>query len=80
MNKLTRNVKKEHIAEIFGTYGKVDNVELVINRQTLLPRGFAYVHFAKREEAELALAEMNGVRKHEDETRRAEIYLFFFCC
>lgn len=27
-----------------------------------MPRGFAYVHFAKREEAEKALAEMNGVR------------------
>jgi hypothetical protein len=35
---LTRNVSEAHVAEIFGTYGKLRGVELAIDKQVNLPR------------------------------------------
>lgn len=57
---LTRNVQQEHIHEIFSTYGTVKHVELAMDKAVNLPRGFAYVEFSKRSEAEEAQRLMDG--------------------
>jgi len=33
VEKLTKNVTEEHIAEIFGAYGEIKKVEMPMNRQ-----------------------------------------------
>lgn len=57
---LTRNVQAEHIQEIFSTFGTVKHVELAMDKAVNLPRGFAYVEFSKRSEAEEAQRLMDG--------------------
>ena len=57
---LTRNVQAEHIQEIFSTFGTVKHVELAMDKAVNLPRGFAYVEFSKRSEAEDAQRLMDG--------------------
>jgi RNA-binding protein with serine-rich domain 1 len=55
-----RTVKENHLREIFGTYGEVQSVEIEKDRRVGLPMGFAYVKFARAEDAEDAAAYMNG--------------------
>eukprot|EP01041_Mallomonas_annulata_P004571 gene4570-9086_t len=54
---LTRNVKEEHLQEIFSTYGPVD---LVIDKRVGLSKGNAYVEFEKAKDAEDAMLHMDG--------------------
>ena len=60
VSALTRNVTGAHVQEIFSTYGKVKSAELAMDRTVNLPRGFAYVEFENRQEAEAAQAHMDG--------------------
>jgi len=53
-------VNEQHLKEIFGNYGKVKRVELVADRKTNISRGFAYVEFETREEAETAQSHFDG--------------------
>lgn len=61
IGRLTRNVNKDHIHEIFGAFGKVLSVEMPMDRNhPHLSRGFAYVEFDTTEDAEKALKFMDG--------------------
>uniref|UniRef100_A0A3B4B6I4 RRM domain-containing protein n=1 Tax=Periophthalmus magnuspinnatus TaxID=409849 RepID=A0A3B4B6I4_9GOBI len=61
LGRLTRNVVKEHIQEIFSTYGKIKHIEMPMNRlHPHLSKGYAYVEFDTPEEAEKALKHMDG--------------------
>ena len=53
-------MQAEHIQEIFSTFGTVKHVELAMDKAVNLPRGFAYVEFSKRSEAEDAQRLMDG--------------------
>ena len=58
---MTRNVTKEHIVEIFSTYGQIKMVDFALDK--LHPnhgRGFAYVEFETADEAENAMKHMDG--------------------
>ncbi len=61
----------------FSQFGEVVDVQLVIDRYSGRPRGFAFVTMAKSEQAARAAAAMNGatidgrpVRVNEAESRR----------
>lgn len=61
VGRLSRNVKKEHVQEIFANFGTIKHVELPPNMiHQHLTRGFAYVEYEKAEEAEKAIKYMNG--------------------
>uniref|UniRef100_A0A3B4FEL1 RRM domain-containing protein n=1 Tax=Pundamilia nyererei TaxID=303518 RepID=A0A3B4FEL1_9CICH len=61
LGRLTRNVIKEHIQEIFSTYGKIKMIEMPMNRMhPHLSKGYAYVEYETSEEAEKALKHMDG--------------------
>ncbi len=52
---------KEHIMEIFSTYGKIKMIDMPMNRvHPHLSKGYAYVEFETPEEAEKALKHMDG--------------------
>ncbi|CAM9426954.1 unnamed protein product, partial [Heterosigma akashiwo] len=57
---LSRNVKKDHLEEIFSTYGQTSKVELVVDKRVNLPKGYAFVEFKNREDAEQAQLCMDG--------------------
>ena len=58
ISKITRNVNKSHMEEIFLNYGKVKLVDLPLSNG--ISRGIAYVDYETPEEAEDALKYMNG--------------------
>lgn len=61
IGRLTLNVTRDHIHEIFSTYGTVKSVEFPMDR--LHPhngRGHAYVEFTNPDEAENAMKHMDG--------------------
>ncbi|XP_061765011.1 RNA-binding protein with serine-rich domain 1-like isoform X1 [Nerophis ophidion] len=61
LGRLTRNVIKEHLQEIFSTYGKIKRIDMPMNRiHPHLSKGFAYIEFENPEEAEQALKYMDG--------------------
>lgn len=60
VRNLTRNVTEDHIQEIFGCYGTLKSVELAVDRNVNLPRGYAHVDFETHEEAERALDYLNN--------------------
>ncbi|KAJ8750217.1 hypothetical protein K2173_014132 [Erythroxylum novogranatense] len=51
---------EQSIAEAFSKYGKVVQVEIIMNKTLNRPKGLAYVTFYQEDEAQRALAEMNG--------------------
>lgn len=77
VTKLTRNVSKEHVEEIFGNFGKIKNIDFgcastwhVIrylydifrwDSKVNLPKGFAYVEYEKPEGAQQAIEFMDAV-------------------
>lgn len=61
IGRLTRNVTKDHIMEIFSTYGIIRSVEMPPDRlHPQLSKGFAYVEFNSPDEAENAMKHMDG--------------------
>ncbi len=51
---------EESVRQLFESFGAVDRVNLVRDRDTGQPRGFAFVEMADSGEAERAIAELNG--------------------
>lgn len=60
VSKLTRNVTTEHVREIFGVYGELISCNLAMDERVQLPKGYAVVEYATREEAEKARDYMDG--------------------
>lgn len=60
IGRLTRNVTKDHIFEIFSAYGSVKAVEFPLDRSHPFGRGFAYVEYETPDEAENAMKHMDG--------------------
>ncbi|CAM9680922.1 unnamed protein product [Phaeothamnion confervicola] len=60
VSNLTRNVKAGHLEEIFGEFGALAKVELAVDQTVNLPKGFAFVTFKQREDAEKAQLYLDG--------------------
>lgn len=64
VGRLTRNVTKDHISEIFSSYGVVKFVEFPMDRfHPPAGRGYAYVEFESADQAENAMKHMDGGEK-----------------
>ncbi|XP_069762630.1 RNA-binding protein with serine-rich domain 1 [Narcine bancroftii] len=61
IGRLTRNVTKDHIMEIFSTYGKIKLIDMPLDRlHPHLSKGYAYVEFENPDDTEKALKHMDG--------------------
>lgn len=63
MGRLTRNVNREHLLEIFSVYGTVKSVDLPmldVRGNSMMSRGYGYIDFEKPEDAENAMKHMDG--------------------
>ncbi|KAJ9654875.1 hypothetical protein H2198_006148 [Neophaeococcomyces mojaviensis] len=59
VEKLTRNVTEAHLQEIFGSYGRIQSIDLPMNRQFMTNRGTAYIVYETAAESESAIAHMH---------------------
>lgn len=62
VNNLTGNVNENHLQEIFGTFGDINNVDLLTKECKFgeLKRGIAYIDFEYASDADEAEIYMNG--------------------
>jgi RNA-binding protein with serine-rich domain 1 len=61
IGRLTRNVTREHVVEIFSVYGEIKNVDFPTDRfHPQNGRGFCYVEFTNPDDAENAMKHMDG--------------------
>jgi len=61
IGKLSLNVNKEHLAEIFGTFGEIKEIDFPSHRvHTHLHRGFAHIEYVSSNGAEQACKYMEG--------------------
>ena len=60
VGKLGSEVTHEELRRLFEAYGQVLQVHIIADRDTGLPRGFAFVEMANAAEAEKAIRTLNG--------------------
>jgi len=61
VGNLSYNTTQDSLEERFGAYGKVDEVAIIMDRETGRPRGFAFVTMSNANEASQAIEALNGV-------------------
>ncbi|CAK9174968.1 unnamed protein product [Ilex paraguariensis] len=62
VDELTRNVNENHLREIFSNFGEVVHVQLAMDHTVNLSKGFGYVEFKMRVDAEKAQLHMDGAQ------------------
>lgn len=55
VGNLNYDVSEDNLREIFGEYGTVEDVKLILDRETRRSRGFAFVTMSTEEEATSAM-------------------------
>jgi len=61
VGNLSYQTTQEELYAAFANYGTVERVNIVTDRDTGQPRGFAFVEMTNRSEAEAAMARLNGM-------------------
>lgn len=52
---------EDDLREVFGRFGKITRANVIRDRDTKESKGFAFVSYESRKDAEVALNKMNGV-------------------
>ncbi|MGO8700104.1 MAG: RNA recognition motif domain-containing protein [Limisphaerales bacterium] len=60
VGNLSYNVTENDLQDAFAAFGTVTEVNLMLDRVTNRPRGFAFVSMSSKEEADKAIQGMNG--------------------
>ncbi len=60
IGNLNYNIKEKDLVGIFGRYGKVGHVKLVIDLKTKRSKGIAFVEMFDKDDAVNAIAALNG--------------------
>jgi RNA recognition motif-containing protein len=59
VGNLSYNSTEDGLREAFGAFGEVESVNVITDRETGRPRGFAFVQMATEEGAAAAIAGLN---------------------
>jgi cold-inducible RNA-binding protein len=60
VGNLSYQTTQEDLHAAFATYGNVERVNMITDRDTGQPRGFAFVEMADQQGAQAAIAQLNG--------------------
>lgn len=60
VGNLSFRITESELQAAFSQYGNVERVNLVTDRDSGQPRGFAFVEMTERRDAETAIAQLNG--------------------
>ncbi len=64
VGNLSFQATQEDLYAAFSQYGEVERVNIITDRDTGQARGFAFVEMTNRNEAETAIAQLNGAQLH----------------
>ncbi|MBV9441532.1 MAG: RNA-binding protein [Acidobacteriaceae bacterium] len=64
VGNLSFRTTQDDLTSIFSQYGAVERVNIVTDRMSGEPRGFAFVEMTSRPEAEAAISALNGSDLH----------------
>ena len=59
---LSYSVTDEQLSQLFAGHGTVESAKVVTDRETSRSRGFGFVEMSTQEEAEKAIAALNGTQ------------------
>ncbi len=60
VGNLSFKTTQDELLAAFSQYGNVERVNIVTDRETGQPRGFAFVEMTERRDAETAISQLNG--------------------
>lgn len=60
VSNLSFGVSSEDLQEVFAEFGEITSANVITDRYTQKSRGFAFVEMPNQDEAEKAIAELNG--------------------
>ena len=60
VGNLSYNMSEDELRDAFGAYGEVSSVKILMDRETGRSRGFGFVEMPNKDEAETAIAQLNG--------------------
>jgi len=60
VGNLTYNVNETDLEALFGPFGKVQSVQVIVDRDTNRSKGFAFVEMESDAEAQTAIDDLNG--------------------
>lgn len=60
VGNLPFSATEEELSNMFGEYGEVSNVDIIMDRQTGRSRGFGFVEMADDSAADSAIEALNG--------------------
>jgi RNA recognition motif-containing protein len=60
VGNLSFNTTEDELRQLFESYGQVDRVAIMTDRDTGRSRGFGFVEMASNEDGEKAIAALNG--------------------
>lgn len=60
VGNLPYSTTESDLENMFSSYGQVDSVKIITDRDTGRSKGFAFVEMSSRDEGEQAVAELNG--------------------
>jgi cold-inducible RNA-binding protein len=64
VGNLSYSTTQDDLHSAFNTYGAVERVNIVTDRETGQPRGFAFVEMTEADAAQSAITELNGASLH----------------
>ena len=59
VGNLNYSITEENLRTVFGEYGAVEEVKLIVDKYTNRSKGFAFVTMASEEEASKAISELS---------------------
>jgi translation initiation factor 3 subunit G len=60
VTNLSEDTREPDVRELFSTFGMVSRVYVALDQRTGASRGFGFVNFVHREDAEKAISKLNG--------------------
>lgn len=60
VGNLAYNTPETELKDLFASYGQVESVKIITDRETGRSKGFGFVEMSSRSEGEKAIAELNG--------------------
>ena len=69
VGNLSYNTTNETLRSLFAEYGEIESVNVITDRETGRPRGFAFVEMATQQAADAAISGLNGKMVDEREIK-----------